>query len=312
MNRVVAALQFIPADERSVWVNMAMAIKTEFGDAGFAIWDDWSQTAHNYNAGAARSVWRSCKGAGITIGTLIHEAKQYGFKDDQPHAKPTREQIEARARASAERASQEGRERMRLAGVAAEKAAWIMEQCKSEQHAYLQTKGFPEMEGLVWRPDEETNLLCIPMFVRGNVASVQMIDKHGAKKFLSNGITAGAEFVFDSGAIQAIDFWVEGFASGLSLRACLGAIKQPCRIHVCFSAQNLTRMAHSGLVIADNDASCAGQKAASATGLPYWLPPVQGEDINDTHKANGTFKTSQMLRKWMQELRAEAEFYKDG
>ena len=46
MNRVIAALQFIPADERSVWVNMAMAIKSEFGDAGFAIWDDWSQTAH--------------------------------------------------------------------------------------------------------------------------------------------------------------------------------------------------------------------------------------------------------------------------
>ena len=211
MNRISDALQFIPAHERDVWVAMAMAVKSELGDAGFQIWDDWSQSASNYNALAARSVWKSCKGSGITAATLFHEAKQNGWRDEG-FQKPTRDQIEAQQHAAAERLTKEGQDRIRTAQAAAKKAG---------QHAYLDSKGFPDLLGLVWRPDAETNLLCIPMYVTGNLVGVQMIDKHGDKKYLSGQITSQAEYCFDAGGLNAVDWWVEGFASGLSLRACL-------------------------------------------------------------------------------------------
>ena len=47
---------------------------------------------------------------------------------------------------------------------AAAKAAHIISSSIFEQHAYLDSKGFPEMRGLVYRT-EENNLLVIPMRV---------------------------------------------------------------------------------------------------------------------------------------------------
>lgn len=309
MNRIECALQFIPAHDRFTWVTMAMAVKSEVGDAGFDVWDEWSRTADNYDKKAARAVWKSCKGSGVTIASLFHEAKYNGWQDDKAYQPPTREQIEAKQRAAAERHTQEGKARIKAAQDAAKKAEWILGQCKSEQHAYLDSKGFKELTGLVWRPDEETNLLCIPMFVNKQLAGVQMIDKLGEKKYLSGAITAQAEYCFDSGAFDATDWWVEGYASGLSLRACLHALKLRYRIHVTFSANNLKRMAHSGFVVADNDASNTGAMAAAATGLPYFLAPGVGSDINDMHKAQGTFRASQAIGKWLRGLKEEQEFY---
>ena len=309
MKRIETALQFIPAHDRFTWLTMAMAIKSEYGDDGFNVWDEWSQSADNYNKQAARAVWKSCKGTGVTIASLYHEAKFNGWKDDQAYQPPTREQIEAKQRAAAERHTKEAKERAKAAQDAAKKAEWILSQCKPEKHAYLDSKGFPDLVGLVWRPDDETNLLCIPMYVNKALSSVQMIDKHGTKKYLSNGITSQAEYCIDSGALNSQDWWVEGYATGLSLRACLHALKLRYRIHVTFSAGNLKRMAHSGFVVADNDASNTGAIAAQATGLPYFLSPGVGSDINDMHKELGTFKASQVIGKWLRMLREEQEFY---
>jgi len=133
-----------------------------------------------------------------------------------------------------------------------------------------------------------------------------MIDKHGDKKYLSGQITSKAEHCFDSGSANVMDFWVEGFASGLSLKSLLAALKIKSRIHVTFSAGNLKRMAHSGVVIADNDTSKTGEKAAIETGLPYWMSDVEGEDINDLHRRLGLFKSSQQLGKWLRSLQANA------
>lgn len=308
MNRAESALQFISPIERATWVMCGMALQSEFGDAARDIWMDWSRGAASFNELSARSVWKSFRGTGVSMASLFHEAKQNGWKDEGAQ-RPTAAQIEAQRQAVAERQSKEGQERIKAARRAAEKAEWIMGQTVSEKHAYLQSKGFPDIDGLVWRPVQENNLLCVPMSVNGKLAGVQLIDKHGAKKFLSGQVTSQAEYCFDAGGLNAIDWWVEGFASGLSLRACLHALKLRYRIHVCFSAQNLQRMAHSGYVVADHDASGTGEKAAQATKLPYWLPPITGNDINDVHKAHGTFRTSQMLRKWLQELADEKAYY---
>jgi putative DNA primase/helicase len=147
------------------------------------------------------------------------------------------------------------------------------------------------------------------MYVGHNVAGLQMIDKEGVKKFLSGQVTSKAEYCIDAGGIGATDWWCEGFASGLSLRECLQALKLRYRIHITFSANNLKRMAHSGYVVADNDASDTGRQAAIATGLPYWMSPIEGEDINDYWQHQGTFRTSQEIGKWLRGLREEKEWY---
>ena len=298
--RIASALAFIPADHRETWVAMAMAVKSEMGDAGFELWNEWSQTADNYNAQAARSVWRSCRGAGVTLGTLFHEAKCNGWVDNDRHEKPTAAQLQARKREQAERLTQEGMERERLAQAAARKAGWILHQTKTEQHAYFGAHGMPDFEGLVWRPTEQDNLLCVPMRIGKELVGVQLIDRHGAKNFLSGQKTSGAEYLIDN---KGMDIWVEGYCTGLAVRACMAALKMRYRVHVTFSANNLKAMATSGFVIADNDQSKVGEKVAIATGLPYWISDVEGEDFCDFWQRLGTFKASQALRKRLVEVK---------
>lgn len=302
MNRASSALQFISPIERDTWVAMGMALQSEYGDKARDLWMNWSRQAESFRELDARSVWKSFRGTGVSIATLYHEAKQNGWRDEG-FQKPTREQIEAQRRAAAERSTVEGQERIKAAHRAAKKAEWILSQCKPEKHAYFQLKGFPELQGLVWRPEQETNLLCIPMFVGSALVGVQMIDKEGAKKYLSGQVTSKAEYRIDSGAGNMNHYWCEGYATGLSVRAALHALKARYVVHVCFSAGNLQRMAHSGFVIADCDQSGTGEKAALATGLPYWLSDVHGEDFNDAHKRLGLFRCSQMLGKWLREYK---------
>jgi len=302
--RLQAALAFIPADHRDTWVQMAMAVKSELGDAGFDIWDDWSQTAGNYNAQAARSVWKSCKGSGVTAGTLFHEARANGWKDDGKQIRPSPELLQARQREIAERLTQEGVEREKAQQSAARKAGWILRQCKPEQHAYLQSKGWPDAVGAVWWPDEKQNLLCIPMRVGDALVGVQMIDREGGKRYLTGQRTSEAEYLISNNGRGAADWFVEGYATGLSLRECLHALRMRYRIHITFSAGNLAKVAAqhgagAGFVVADRDDSGTGERVAVQTGLPYYLPS-EG-DFNDMHKAQGTFKASQALRRWMSE-----------
>jgi len=146
------------------------------------------------------------------------------------------------------------------------------------------------------------------MYVNGGLSGLQMIDRHGVKKFLSNQITAGAEHVFDAKQHNAIDIWCEGYATGLSLKTCLQAESIPARVHSTFSAQNMKRMAHSGYVIADNDRSGVGEAIAKEIGLPYYMPDAVGMDFNDEHKLFGTFKMGQIIKSWIiQQKRIENE-----
>jgi hypothetical protein len=76
---IESALQFVPPEDRDLWVKMAMAVKAEVGDDGFSLWDYWSRTAESYKDADARAVWRSVGGSGIGVGSLIYEAKQRGW-----------------------------------------------------------------------------------------------------------------------------------------------------------------------------------------------------------------------------------------
>lgn len=199
------------------------------------------------------------------------------------------ERMEASRRKAAKDRAQQQRK-------AAEKAQAILAQCRHEKHAYLDSKGFPDAEGLVYWPEEKTNLLVVPMRVGSHLVGVQTIDVDGGKKFLFGQRCSGAEFRIGN---SGLDVWVEGYATGLSAQAAIARLKVPHVIHVCFSAGNLEAMAKAagrGVVIADNDISKAGEKAAQASGLRYFLPPDSGTDFNDFHRANGSFRASQALR----------------
>lgn len=280
-----------------------MAIKDELGEDGFDLWDDWSQRSTAYRANAARASWRSFRGSGVSIGSLFHEAMASGWTPpaDDTVTPLTEEQLRQQQQAREARQAKERAERAAAQDKAARKAAWILHQCKHEQHAYLHKKGWGEAYGSVWWPAEEQNLLCVPMRVGEHLVGLQMIDRHGEKRYLSGQRTSGAEYCINNAGPGAVDWWVEGYATGLSLRDCLHALRMRYRIHVTFSAGNLKRMARHGVVIADNDETGTGQAAAAATGLPFFLPPAG--DLNDMHRAQGVFRTSQALRQWFQRAR---------
>lgn len=116
LDEVREALSYLDYDDRESWVRAALMLKTSFGEDGFAMWDDWSAQYAKYDPKAARSVWKSGKAGKLTVGSLIHEAKQRGW---QPGAR--------RVETDADRAE---RERRRIAREA------LLQQEAAEQARY--------------------------------------------------------------------------------------------------------------------------------------------------------------------------------
>ena len=189
------------------------------------------------------------------------------------------------------------RERIELAQKAASKAGWIMHQCKPDIHEYLRRKGFEDEVGNVWRTEDGSTLLVIPMRVGSKLVGCQLIDGEGHKKFLYGQQTKGASFVMDA---KGTPIFCEGYATALSVRAVMKSMKVRYTIYVCFSAGNLKEVARhisGGIVVADHDPNGVGEKAARETGKPYWLSETVGEDFNDFHLRVGLFKAMASLKK---------------
>lgn len=177
---------------------------------------------------------------------------------------------------------------------AAKKAGWILHQSKPDIHEYLKRKGFPEEVGMVWHPVDSPAFLVVPMRCDGHLIGCQLVQGDGTKKFLFGQRTKGASYVIDG---KGVPIFCEGYATGLSVRAAMKAMKHRYTIHVCFSAGNMREIAakiNGGLVVADNDEM--GIKTAEAIGKPYWLSPVAGEDFNDFHLRTGLFSAMQSLK----------------
>jgi len=161
------------------------------------------------------------------------------------------------------------------------KASYILNNSVKQTHPYLAKKGFPTQKGFVWH-----ELLVVPMRIDEHLCGCQLIDPLGQKRFLSGQRTAGAKLTIDN---KGMDFLVEGYATALSLRAVLRHLKMRYKIHICFSAGNMKKVAHnfkSGVVIADNDWSKTGERVAQEIGWKYWLSPEAG-DLNDFHQKYG-------------------------
>lgn len=76
------ALHFIAdlAHVREDWITVGMAIKAEFGNAGFDAWDAWSSSYPKYRQAEALGVWRSFRRGGVGIGTLLKIAMEAGWQ----------------------------------------------------------------------------------------------------------------------------------------------------------------------------------------------------------------------------------------
>ena len=122
--RIRDALHFIPATDRDIWVKMGMAVKSELGDAGFPIWNSWSESDESFDATDAKDVWKSIKSNGkVTAGTLFHEAKARGWRDNGTHQKLTAEALTQRRRIAEERAAKEEAEGAKREASARERAS---------------------------------------------------------------------------------------------------------------------------------------------------------------------------------------------
>lgn len=180
---------------------------------------------------------------------------------------------------------------------AAQKAAHILHQCQIGYHPYLKSKGFEEEQGNIWKHETDGLLLVIPMRVGHRLVGCQIINEEGGKKFLFGQRTSGAAFIFDN---HGPNILCEGYATALSIKTAMKALKRRYTLYACFSAGNMKKVADTlpgGFIVADNDASRTGQNTAEQIGWPYWMPDTVGEDFNDFHQRVGLFRASQSLSK---------------
>jgi hypothetical protein len=187
----------------------------------------------------------------------------------------------------------EDKRRLEDMAKAAAKAGWILHQTYNGCHPYLESKGFKDENGNIWDVDGK-KLLVIPMRIDGQLVGCQLIGEE--KKFLYGQKSKGATFTIDA---KGPSIFCEGYATALSVRAAMKAMGVRYAIHVCFSASNLIFVASklNGTVVADNDKSGVGEKAAIETKKPYWISDAVGEDFNDYHLRVGLFKASQSLKR---------------
>lgn len=181
------------------------------------------------------------------------------------------------------------------------RAVSMLNQSEFLMHPYLAAKGFPKEVGHVYHLNGK-KILLIPMRAGGSLVGLQQIDEDGVKKFLYGQKSGMATFCFDN---KGTNILCEGYATALSVRFCMQQLKARYRIHVCFSAGNMAKVADTlepGLLIADNDVSGTGERVAREIGWPYWISPVVGEDFNDFHQRVGAFQAQQSLTQLMREL----------
>lgn len=323
LERARAALSFLNADDRDVWVRAGMAIKSEFGADGFDLWDAWGSTGEGHKAKTAQSVWKGMKAGGSrTIATLFYDAKSAGWKDDVKYKKPTREEIDARKKFQAERqalaAAQEAEEHAQAAQHA--QRLWDAA-APATAHPYLTRKGV-QAHGLrvgKWeRVDDETgevivttdSALLVPMRdKRRNLHSLQAIypEANGSKLYLRQGAKRGNFHPIgkpqkdDEGRLVFV--LAEGYATCASVHESTGHMAL-----VCFDVSNLLPVAQALresqpdaviLFAADNDTITDGnpgvthaRKAAEIVGGRVAVPvrsanPEQKCDFNDLHAAEG-------------------------
>ena len=316
------ALGFIPASlPREDWAKVCAAIKSEFpDDAGRTLFMEWSATAEGYDAHAAASTWRSIKASGgVTIGTLLHMAKERGYvlpKANQPAAKP--DPAEA-ARLASERKARQEEERAQQDAAHAQAAIDAAELWDSAsptgESPYLTRKGV-QPYGVRFGAG---GWLLVPVLdATGRLWNVQRIapDKPASgpdKLFLKGGRKSGLWHVCGDavGAFAddvrgpAVVLIAEGYATAASLHEATGhpvavafdagnlgpvskALRNqyPAALLVLCGDDDAQTFAQSGNNPGRDKATAAARAVRGLAVFPENLPEG-GTDFNDLHQAAG-------------------------
>lgn len=80
ITELIEILGYLPSDDYQDWIQVGMILKSEFGDDGYDIWDEWSKKSDAYDPFVMGAKWASFKGNGLGIGSLILKAKDYGYQ----------------------------------------------------------------------------------------------------------------------------------------------------------------------------------------------------------------------------------------
>lgn len=251
-------LTLLDPSNRDTWVRMAMAVKSELGDAGFDVWDNWSRTdTGGYKASAAKSVWKSAKIGPVTVGSLVHDAKAFGYViDNEDVPVLSAEQIAERARV---------REETRKAHEAAvkaehkrvrEQALNIWEASKPcDDHPYLKRKSVQAYglrvgnwplrngEGKVYA--QQPGTLIIPVVgPDGTIHTLQGIfgtlpsGYSTDRAYLPGGKKSGGFHIIGSIGENDVVAFCEGYATGATIHQLTG-----WTVVVCFDSSNLQTVA---------------------------------------------------------------------
>lgn len=76
--KIRVALSVVPSDDYDLWFRIGGAIFNGLGDAGYAVFDEWSRESTKYDAKACERKWRDCaKLRSIRVQTIFWHADQH-------------------------------------------------------------------------------------------------------------------------------------------------------------------------------------------------------------------------------------------
>ncbi|KQV84963.1 hypothetical protein ASD15_07450 [Massilia sp. Root351] len=295
-----AALGFIPSDDREVWWRIGMALKSEFGEGGFDLFQNWSERGASFDAKAVKSTWNSFKPGGrVTIGTLILEAKRGGFDPKEfapavPLSAADKVRIRKEREARDDAAAKDLAKKHEAAAVEAGQA-WASA-AEVGASPYLTSKGV-QAYGLRYLSG---GVLLVPLRDgEGKLWNVQRIFAKGDKRFPAGGRVSGCFHVIGDIAESAWVLIAEGYATAATLHAATGYA-----VVVAFNEGNVRHVAAVMrqsrpdarlMLCADDDKETeertgknpgiiSALESAAAVG-GYWCKPegllVGGSDFND-------------------------------
>jgi predicted P-loop ATPase/phage/plasmid primase-like uncharacterized protein len=238
LNTARRALGFVAPDDRDTWVRMGMALKAEFGDAAYDVWEAWSSTAKSFDIKACKASWKSFKGGKVGIGTLFSEAKTNGFafEDDELEVSPA--ELAKRQRERDERDAEAEVKRLARAQAACKRAA-------SQWRMASDDGTSPYLERKQVRPEScrflQNGTLLVPMLrydcVPVHLVGKQEIKPDGEKRYSGGMDKFAAMCRLGKPAADGDDIYVaEGYATGGSVRAAFG---HQVPVYLCFDTSGL-------------------------------------------------------------------------
>lgn len=196
--------------------------------------------------------------------------------------------------AAVEKQRKDEAERMAIQGRV--RALKVWHKTEPKRHGYLARKGFPLLKAATIKvatlrevmkiPKSLEHLpgaallLAVPMRNQANrLQSIEFITSDGLKCFMPGGrLKNSACWMGKEGPVVMC----EGVGTGLSLRRSAASQRLAIRVACAGSATNMLSLRGvADYVMADNDRTGAGRKAALEVGKPFTMPPIVGMDFND-------------------------------